>query len=426
MLLVFAAIAQVVVHVLYLEPLSPFDEYFQIDYLAQIPNQPFVRTGQTMGEYSSMLLECRGIWGADYAGADCTGVTARPHPDLFEDKNLADVHGPLFFLVSALMTLPFRLLGVDDLLMAARLTNIFWLSGAAALLYGLVREFGGTKLAAFGVGIVLIGSPAVFWSNTFFSIDASALASGAALVWCGARYLRGTGPAWQLVAIAPVVVALKFHNIAAVGLVALALVIAAVLTSFRSESSPVAPRPRRLVLVAVLMTGVSLVVQLAWVVIRAVSALGPRPDDGATQPFSLKWLLSEVYGILESTAYNGGVGGATHVAIGVPLTWFIVAGVFGALVVRPLSATSSELPGPLWQRVWPGATAIMVFVAGPAFIVATYLAEHRFFDIPPRYGLSLLPAMLLMATLLFDRSRVARVVVLVLGLVAFGVSLAFV
>lgn len=421
-LLVLAAVLQVGIHVSYAEPLSPFDEYFQLDYVAGYPDRPLLRTGEEMGDYALDQIECRGIWGAEYPGADCTGVEGDPRPDLFENKNLADVHSPAYFATTWVLSLPFQALGFD-VLEAARLTNVFWLSGGLLLFYGLARSFGASRVAATATGLLLAGSPAVFWSNTFLSIDASALAAGAGLLWLGARYLRGSGPSWPLVAVAAAAVAFKFHNIAAVALVVLALLAFAVLAARRPDGD-VAHRPLRVVAIAVATTVAAMAVQLAWVGIRAALALGPRPDDGATEPLGIRRLLDEVWGPLAGAIYNDGVGGTLHLVVGPPLLALGAAGVIGLLVVRPVSAQFD--PTPLWQRVWPGAVLAACLLVGPAFVAATYLVEHRYFDIPPRYALSLVPGVYLLTTLLLDRARWARWALLGVAALVYVTSLTFV
>jgi hypothetical protein len=419
-IIVIAAFLQVIVHVSYAEPLSPFDEYFQLDYLDKLPEQLFVPTGQEIGPYASQQLECRGIWGADYPGADCTGVSPVARPDLYENKNLADVHGPLFFAVSWLIAQPIQWLGFGDLLVSARLTNLVWLTAGALLLYGLAREMQVSRTVSAAIALLLVGAPATFWSNTFLSIDASAYAAGAGVLWLAVRYLKGISPPWMLAAAAAFAVALKFHNIAAVGVVVVGLVLAA-LQRDRNRGQRGA-----IIAWAGITAAAAVVVQVAWIAVRSASAVGARPDDGASTPFALRYLYFEAVGVLNDTVHNAFVGGTLHVAVGVPMVWLLAAGVLGMLIVRPLSSNSSLVPAPGWLRVWPPAVALLVLTVGPLFALATLLAERRFFDIPPRYGLSLLPGMLLMTGLLADRSVPAKFVLFGCGFVAVALGLAFI
>ena len=61
-----------------------------------------------------------------------------------------------------------------------------------------------------------------------------------------------------------------------------------------------------------------------------------------------------------------------------------IAAPFAALAFLPREAPATSLSG---------ATLTVLLLGGPAFVIVTYVLSHTFFGIPPRYGMSAVPAL---------------------------------
>jgi hypothetical protein len=402
------------------DTVSPIDEYVYIDYVAKVPTQFVVHRGEDTGEYARLYLSCNGVRAIGfYPESMCTDwqpsdVERMPQAG----KTTADIYTPLYFAVTWAMAQPLQLAGVDDLTEAARLTGWTWLAAAAVLLYLSLRRLRVHPVVAGGLGLLMVGSLPAYWSNTYVSTDATALLAGSLMLFGVTMVIRreaGPRARWLFVLFAALVTLAKLQNLMAVAVAALVLLVLAAGEAFRSERGGRLRgfvRDRRLH-TAVLAMIVALAAQVAWLVIRNAIALESGAYEGAPSPLSKTALVGEVFKFFPGVAVGAldpaSVGFAARIASTL-MTWVIVAGVLGLLAVARRGSTHEALAL---------SSFVVALFAGPLLAIATTALSGYYFDLPVRYGMSMIPFFLACAGLLFARSIWTRILTPAVALLSY-------
>ncbi len=410
-ILAVASIAFVAAKVPANEQFSPYDEYVYLDYLHKVPSQLIVHRNEETGDFARNEISCRGV--IDY-GAFGQACNIGAHEDDSEypytGRTGADIYTPAYFVITWALAQPATWGGVG-LLDAGRLTGALWLAAGTILLYLTMRRLGvGTSLSL-GLSLAVIATPMAYWSSTYLSTDAPALAVGAALGYAGVRIAQKDWSPWWFVPIAVLSTLIKVQNLAAVGLVVLAVVAYLATRADESVTAKVGVRAR---IVAALrqpttvVLAVSIVVSVAlqgiWLVIRARVAL----DDGGivfpaidALPLSIGGLVNESLKFLFNVGFTGMTTGISGEIAWHLITALSLAGVIGILI--------SARAQPVAAVVIAGTTLLIALVNGPALSLAAYFLAGYYFPLPLRYGYILLPALVVCAALfLADRKWVAR------------------
>lgn len=418
LLLVLASLAVVLVHVPQHTQVSPIDEYVYIDYVAKVPTQLFVHQGEETGSYARNYLSCHGVvlYGdiaRDFCNKPVGPVGAYPYAGLTS----TDIYTPLYFASTWLLAQPLLFFGVPDLVDAARYTGFFWLAGGALLLFFTLRRLKVGDLLAAAIGLAIIGSAPVVWSNTYVSTDSPTIFVGALLGYLLVRLQGRQVLSWGLIAAASVGTLLKIQNFAAVTVVIFCLVAAAGSAAWAGRAgTPLMKsfiRDKRL-LTAALMAAVPLVLEVAWLAFRAVQSVGSGADQRAGQQVSRNVLIGEIFKFFGTAADNAvplGVENYSATVTSHILGWLMIAGVLGTIAVgsRHLVTHSISL-----------GTLILALTLGPALVVATWVLVGIYVPLPERYGLSLMPLMLIPAGTLFGQKKTVAVGVSLCCAVAFG------
>lgn len=403
--LIGASLAMALVHVPQHATVSPIDEYVYIDYLAKVPTQGVVHRGEETGDYARNYLACHGV---RVVGTYPEEMCQRSDTSLDEERypnagaTSADLYTPLYFATTWVLAQPLVWAGVDDITEAGRYTGWIWLAGAAVALYFVLRRMSLGRVAATAGPLLMIGSLASYWSNTYISTDATSLTAGAALLLVGLRVDRGLTSPWWLVLLSVVATMAKFQNFSAVVLVSLFLLIRA-LNNARTQSGfnnrAMAVLRSSHGLAAVGATFASAAAQLAWFAIRSATAVGPQPDQDVSAPLGKKELVNEAFKFLPGVAQGAidphAVGyGATVMAAALSLV--LVAGVVGLALSSARGSTEGSLAV---------SALVCALVAGPALAIANFLFAGFYFVLPSRYGMAMLPAFLATSAILFAQKR---------------------
>lgn len=411
----------VIVHVPQHDAISPIDEYVYIDYLAKVPSQLLVYQGEETGDYARRLLACRGVESlGDYPPELCSAAGIQ-QDERFPNGGLtsADLYTPLYFVTTWVLAQPLQWVGVDDLATAGRFTGGVWLALAGVLLFFALRELRQSQPVSFGLSAILIGSVPAFWSNTYISTDATALAFGALLVLLGARVLHGRSPGWLLVAMSVIAALFKLQHLAPIGAVALWILIQVIRRhsgSDRAGNRLVRLAKDRTLATAVLMVLLPMLAQGAWTVIRSRIAVGPFPDQDVSATLSSEHLLRESLGMLEGAslgALDPYSFGAAAVVLSTLLGWLSVVGVLGSLIVLRKSES--------WDLA--AAVAFLAAVLGPVLAVTNVIVSGFYFVLPARYAMSLLPAMIVCVGFLVAQRPTAKWLWPAIGALAWLLSL---
>jgi hypothetical protein len=415
-----------IVHVPQHTTVSPIDEYVYIDYLAKVPHQIIVRQGEKTGDYAREYLTCHGVRAiGQYPALMCqtdgaSDVARLPNAGY----TTADLYTPFYFAATWLLAYPMKFFGVTDLTEAGRFAGAAWLAAAAVLLYLALRRLKVGEVVSASTSVVMVGSLAAYWSNTYVSTDATALLSGALALYLGIRLLEGgRHAAWLLTAAAVIMTWFKLQNLIAFVAVAFFLIIYRLF-------NPHSERPRTLlgrlgslasdrrVRWAATAVVAGFLAEALWVVARAKLALGPSPDQGVGAPLTLTALLSETFKFFPQAvtgALDPSALGTWAVIAATVSAWLVVGGVIGAGVAHKPSSVTAALAY---------SSFITALLAGPFLAVATRLTASYYFVLPARYGASLIPIFLTCFALLARRSKVGTWFVLGAGIVTYAASLA--
>lgn len=399
---------------------SPIDEYVYIDYLAKVPTQLVVHRGEETGDYARAYLACNGVRTIGYyPEVMCTSPNPNQEARLPNaGQTSADLYTPLYFGATWLMAQPLQFFGVDDLTEAGRYSGWVWLAAASILLYVTLRRWKVPVLVAWGTGILLVGSLPAYWSNTYISTDATALFAGALMLFGASLCARPSRRSIALLTVFAVVVSLlKLQNLMAVGAVALTLVALAGYESFKMESTwrerfGSFIRDRR-TLAAGISLASAVLAQGIWVVIRSAIAVGALPDQGVSAPFGKTAFLKEVLKFfpgISAGALNPAVFGLGAVVAATVTTWIVVAGVLGLLASSKRGSTDEALVV---------SSLVVALTAGPLLAIVNIKVSGFYFDLPARYGMSLLPFFIACAALLFARKRWIAWVLPLFGLISY-------
>ena len=418
--LVVASLGLVLWHVPLHTTVSPIDEYVYIDYLAKVPTQLVVHRGEETGDYARAYLACNGVRTIGYyPEAMCSTPNPNQEPRLPNGGlTSADLYTPLYFGATWLMAQPLQEFGVEDLTEAGRYSGFVWLAAASILLYLTLRRWKVPVLVAWGAGILLVGSLPAYWSNTYISTDATALFAGALMLFGASLFNRPSrwSIAW-LTAFAVVVSLLKLQNLMAVGAVALTLIALASYESFNAEGTL---RQRlgsfirdRRTLAAGISLASAVLAQGIWVVIRSAIAVGALPDQGVSAPFGKTAFLNEALKFfpgVSSGALNPAVFGPGAVVAATVTMWIVLAGVLGLLASSKRGSTDEALVV---------SALVVALAAGPLLAMVNIQVSGFYFDLPARYGMSLLPIFIACAALLFAQKTWIAWLLPLFGLISY-------
>jgi hypothetical protein len=409
-LLVLVAFLSVAVHVPQNQALSPIDEWVYADYLDKVPTQGIVTRGEEAGQYAREELACNGA-----------RLTFPVSPELCEqtregsekDSDLpmggvtsADIYTPAYFVTTWTLAQGIRLLGVDDLLDAASYAGAVWLAAGLLFMFAAMRRLGVSRTVAVALGALVVASPGAFWSSTYVSTDAPALAVGGSLLWLAVRIVQGRSGKVAFVAVSLVGTLFKSQFILGVALAGLALVAWAFEQAWAARAERGDGRVRWLLrgvasretVTAVVALAVAAISQVVWAAIRSAIASGPYPDQAVGSPVSIRSTLSEVLKFLPDTAMDP-TEAANSIALitaGTLVSWLSIAGVIG------LVATTRSGEDSTW---FARASMVAALAAGPVLIAGSLVVSGYAFELPFRYGLVMLPAFMACAGVLLSRQR---------------------
>lgn len=383
---------------------SQYDEYVYYDYLAKVPSDGFVKTGDEVGPDARNELSCRGVqdFGAFGEGCD-SGAHERDELYPYSGGTGADIYAPPYFAVTWVLAQPFTVFG-SDLVDAGRWVGAIWLAAGLGLTYALLRSLRVAPSVSFGSVALLLSLPAVYWATQYISTDAPTLAVVSSLGLAAvATARRRVGP-WLFPVLSVVAVLIKVQNLGAVAIAALALALWAV----RS-----APRGRRLralggrvVVTAVLGVAAGVAAQLAWMLVRRAAAVGASPAVDIKQTDLTASRLAN-----EAGKYLGRLG-ETGIEVGAWSTLW--AGVFGIVGAGALVAVAIDARRRIRSSV-AIATLVVGLAFGPALAIASFLLVGDYVPLPERYGLVFLVPVVLALAWLLDRSPGWRRATLIVG-----------
>jgi hypothetical protein len=396
---------------------SPVDEWVFIDYTSKVLSQGFVREGERVGEFTTNLMACEGVFTGGTFGK-CDIGSSNPEELPYGGVNAAAAYTPLYFASTAILGIPARWLGVDTL-SAWRLTGVVWLVGAMVFFVLTLRHFRVSQISMFSAGLLLLSSPLVWWSNTFVSTDAPSTFFGIAMLYFALRVLDGTGKKWPLALVMVVAVLFKVTSLVSLGFVGVYAFVLFCNSFLRRSSVELDASESRWRAAATLLTtlgaGVlSVALIVGWQLFISQNAIaGPPIDQGITVELDYLELARQVFSFLPGAASSTPFSGNGVDFLWAPLNLLLVAGVVGSWL------SSAQIKA---ERILAGSLLLASMLMAPVLAFAIVVATGDYFAMPPRYGASLVPMYLVTLSFLLQ-SRLSNFFVISSGV--FGVAGSF-
>lgn len=403
--------------------LSPIDELQHFDYVVKAPHIP--RAGELLGEEAMRAQACRGIDYPGFVSPACD--TAVLSPGSFQEygQSTAYIHPPTYYFITAAMAHPVSAVLGISLYAAARLVGAVWLFAGLWVTWCCGRRLGAPPAGLLGILLLIASAPYVWISTGNIGPDAAALLVGGGTLWLALRWPSGARQGLALAAAGVLSVAFKMNHIVAIAPVC-TYVIAMAVADRESGASTVrrwwtgirrAAVPAVLAAVSVLL--VNRVVELRR--LPGIDQVGTsfRVDSLSAADIAQGW-----------NAFlppNARMPFLTPILAGHPL--MVLANTLLAAVLV-LSCLHIVLSASFARsaRLLAGSVAAWMVLGGPVYTIANFvMTGQKFPEIPPRYGLSLLAALAVVAALALRPIRLQRAVLGAgVGYVGYTVLISFV
>jgi hypothetical protein len=408
----------VLLHVRAYTVLSPIDELQHLDYLDQASRFGLVQPGERVGELAMREEACRGIDAPGFVTPPCDAPELSP--DQFQELgiNTASSHPPVYYVVAGLgARLIDALPGIDSFLTAGRLTGTLFLAAGVVLTYVLARRLRARAAAAMGAAGLVATTPVVLHSSAVVNNDAPSLLIGAGVVLAALAVAEGRLRPWSLALLTMVATSLKVTNLAVVGCALLVLLMS---SGYRALSDPRSSRFKAAtthMLWPVVIGGLALVPPLAWAIVGHANAVSDAPvapmtANSQVESIGIDHFVANLFSTL-TPVQNAYVS----LSLNTPLIVTLMIGfnlVLAAAVVGRGWGGSSDDVATLVAR----ASLLCMLLAGPLFVLLVFAFAGSYVAIPPRYGLSLVPAAAAVLAVAASSRRIGRVGLPLVGVVS--------
>lgn len=412
-IIVVVALAVVImptVTMLHGDAMSERDEWGFLDFIYKVYAQGIVREGEVYGAEALRQMACHGIIPHGLLGAPCAAGALDPALFPYSGLNSAAAYPPFQFWLTRVVGDVIALIPGVTPLDGYRLVGTLWLIAGLIVLYRLARalRLGGGPFVA--VSLVFIASPLAYWSFSYVSTDAAVWFFGSLILLLAVRFAQGRGSWWPLVVVGIVATLIKVTAVLALGLVLIYLVIRYIRGRRRGAavSSSLIWAPATALVAA-------LAVQLAWMRIQPLLRVSERSvEQGISFDLTIPALLQQFSNFLQHTLGTGVDSPVVQTYLYLPLGWVPIIGVVASIMLLRRSSRDVALTI---------AVAVSAVIAAPTMAIVFQLVSGDYFAIPSRYGIVLLPGMLLMAMQIM-KNRVAVGVVSGYALIVAGYGIA--
>lgn len=363
--------------------LSPFDEGVHFDYVLKITQGDVVTKGETLGQEAMREISCRGVDFRGIVAPPCEdGVTYDPEDFPNEGYNSADIHPPVYYLITGFLAKGLVAAGIaPDMLTAARLVGILWLSLGLLATWHLGRELGISDVPLALVLAAVASTPTLLHASATVTNDVAGVVAGGVLLLATVRFEKGRSPLWLLGLASFLALALKTTNIVTVGLCLLYLLLRRDPASGRGAGI----RDGRRAGVAVLLGG-ALVALIGWLVLHSImsdAVVTPMDENrGGLDPANV---LANVTTLITPVNYGlptSVLGANQFDTIGGVLGVLIIGATFYPLLRGSITEDRDRLAG---------SVGLVMLAGGGLFALASYVLFGEVI-VSPRYGISLIPA----------------------------------
>jgi hypothetical protein len=404
----------IALHVHSYQLLSVFDEPQHVDYVNHLLKGDVEISGDRWTPATQGEVACRSIdYPLDYR-PPCGG----PYEvGLFPNYGLttAFIHTPAYYAGPALAVLTGRAVGLPlDPVTLMRATGALWFGLALLFLWIGWRDGGVRWQARSGLALALISVPAVLLTQSTVTNDATALAAGAAITLAALRWDEGRLRLWVVLLFVVAAMLLKSTNLGVLLLVCAFALIRGLQRAWGTSTfrlGVIAPR-RTWALVAG-CAAASALVGAGWSVLSTARSSFDQRQIAQNvmyhqDSFHPGWVLHAVPSLLSPLRPQFfqavlATQPAVVVADVANIALLVLAGI-GALRAGRGSAL----------RALGYATALTLLAFPAVLVLVNYVTAGIYAPIPARYGLCLVPALMVLAGGAF-RGRVSGWLLLAAG-----------
>lgn len=370
--------------------ISPQDELSYIDTLVRVQNgQLVMHKGDTIDEETLQELGCRGVSSSALIpdAQVCEGGRSEV---LF--YNTADIDPPLYhWTVAALSWVPFELGLTSNMITAARLLGVLWCSLTMTMIFFLARRLGARVPAAAVAATTVLWLSATSIQFQYVTPHSTGMLVGAVVSLIVLSRLQGRVGWWWVTAAGLLAATTKLTNLVIVMAAATAFLIAYLWHSPDGE-----PRPKQRLWDTLNIGLTSVAATGAWVVIRSLSASSDvEPYEWAVvESITPAQVLENVAAFVSPLGFGYARGFAVLLSVAVfgTATW---------LLFRKDSVPE--------HRVLAGGVLAAGTLAPVALVLMNFVVTSYYVPTQGRYGLSLLPLGVALASAHL-RNRTATIV----------------
>jgi hypothetical protein len=377
---------------------SPLDEAAHLDYVDRVADGQIPRQGEHLRTQTLRVVACHGIALPAVTVPPCAArVLGRTQFPGGASQYEAQQPPPYYVVTAVLRLVPRHVVGVDDELLATRLTSMAWLVTGMLLAWAAGRVMDLDPLRLGIALLLLVGGPTLIFLSATVSNDVTAVPAGALVALAAAVAHRWDGR-WVpllLFLAGAVAAAGKTTNLFAVGTVAAVLAVGVMRDAGPHGGSGPLRRWARTG-GAILLGGVA--VSVVWLAVHDSLALIDLKDEPAfaslrESPHSFGAVLRQATALLQPLTSDIVVAVTSSSTLGAPVQTplqtvlgllFVGVGLAGLFVLR---------------RGWPHVLGLLslaaLYVGGVAFGLGLLITYGGSPGLSGRYGLSVAPLLAL-------------------------------
>jgi len=406
--IIVAAMALVSLHIAAYPTVSPVDETQHIDYMIKAGDLEFPNLREQIGQEAMREVACRTIDFPQLMLPACGLDSYDPNDFPDNGVNTATGQFPVYYLVTGLSAAVIAgLPGIESEVTAGRLVGSGWLAGAICVIWYLLALFAVPRAQRAIVCAIAMATPLVLFHASTINPDSVLLLTGSLALLAAVQFERGRFPGWGLIVTMIALIVVEPTNALPGALIVAYLGIR--VTFDQGESAR-----RRAVPLAGL---VALLIARSGLYDRARSAL-PAATDDSTFPrlggrpayetlrvdgVSIERVASQVGSLFTpvDNLYRAPHFADQYIANVVQFTdWLLIGLLIAAFMVYVNERRSMTLAG---------LTIAALMAAGPLYTFYYAYFSSVDFAAPGRFGLPLVPA-LLVASATAIRTRTAVIV----------------
>jgi hypothetical protein len=407
--IVLAAVALVSLHVLAYPTVSPVDETQHIDYMIKAGDLEIPNLREQIGQEALREVACRTIDFPDLDLPPC-GLPSYD-PTEFPDFgfNTATGQFPIYYVLTGVTAgLLAELPGIDSQVTAGRLVGALWLGAALCVLWYVYALFGIPRLQRAIMTALTMATPLVIFHSSTINPDAVLLFTGSVVLLATLQFERGRLPWWGLLGVVTAFVLVEPTNLLP-GALAIGYLLFRV--TIRRDETPIRRAVPFLALAGLLIVRSALYDRLREALPAATDGSNlPSPGRGRpayqglrVDEVSIERVVSQVASLFTplDNLYRPPHFAVQYIRNVLDFTdWLLIGLLIAALIVYVGQRRSMTLAG---------VTIATLLAAGPLYTFYYAYFSGLDFAAPGRFGLPLIPALMVAAATAI-RTRAAVIV----------------